>query len=152
MHITSPAFLNNTKLPKQFAKSGANEIPPLEFADVPGGAESLAIILHDPDAPGKNGFYHWTIWNIPPKIKALEQNNLPTASTKGTTSWGRPGYNGAQPPFGRHRYIFYLHALDTKLDLPPGASVAELQAAMKGHILETATLTGLFSALDNFRK
>ena len=149
MKLTSTAFADGEKMPTEFAKLGANRIPPLEIAGVPSGTKSLAIIVHDPDAPLPGGFYHWTLWNIPPETTSIGTDNLPAGAVEGKTSWGKSGYNGPQPPFGNHRYIFYLYALDTAIDLPAGSKVKELKAAIKDHIIETASLTGMFAAKDN---
>ena len=35
------------------------------------------------------------------------------------------------------------------LSLPAGSSVKELKAAIKGHAIEAASLTGVFGAKDN---
>lgn len=149
MKLTCSAFADGEKMPTEFAKLGANRIPPLEIAGVPSGTKSLAIIVHDPDAPLPCGFYHWTLWNIPPETTSIGTDNLPAGAVEGKTSWGKSGYNGPQPPFGNHRYIFYLYALDTAIDLPAGSKVKELKAAIKDHIIETASLTGMFAAKDN---
>ena len=108
MKLTCSAFADGEKMPTEFAKLGANRIQPLEIAGVPSEAKSLAIIVHDPDAPMPGGFYHWTLWNIPPETTSIGADNVPANTVEGTTSWGTSGYNGPQPPFGNHRYIFYL--------------------------------------------
>ena len=149
MKLTSTAFADGEKMPKEFAKLGANRIPPLEIAGVPSGTKSMAIIVHDPDAPLPGGFYHWTLWNIPPQTTSIGEGNVPQDAVEGKTSWGTSGYNGPQPPFGTHRYIFYLYALDTVLNLPAGSKVKALKAAIEGHVIETVSLTGMFSARDN---
>ena len=152
MKLTSTAFADGEKLPKEFAKMGANRIPPLKIEGVPGGAKSLALIMHDPDAPMAGGFYHWTLWNIPLETTAIGEGAVPRGAVEGKTSWGTSGYNGPQPPFGTHRYIFYLYALDATIDLRPGSDVKALKDAISGHEIESASLTGMFGALDNFRK
>ena len=78
--------------------------------------------------------------------------NTQTGAVEGKTSWGTSGYNGPQPPFGTHRYIFYLYALDVMIDLPAGSDVQALKNAISGHEIESASLTGMFGVLDNFRK
>jgi phosphatidylethanolamine-binding protein (PEBP) family uncharacterized protein len=49
------------------------------------------------------------------------------------------------PPGASHRYVFTLHALDTVLDLSPGVTRDEVESAMKRHVLETTSLTGVFA-------
>jgi phosphatidylethanolamine-binding protein (PEBP) family uncharacterized protein len=49
---------------------------------------------------------------------------------------------GSQGPY--HHYTFELFALDTKLDLGPDATRADVLAAMQGHILAKGVLEGRF--------
>jgi Raf kinase inhibitor-like YbhB/YbcL family protein len=53
-------------------------------------------------------------------------------------------YGGPCPPSGTHRYVFKLYALNTELALGEGADRATLEAAMEGHIVDTAELMGLY--------
>ena len=152
MNITSPAFTENAKLPKIYAKLGGNQRPPLEISDVPANAKSLAIICHDPDAPGRDGFYHWTVWNLPAKTTEIAGESLPLGAVEGMTSWGEPGWNGPQPPFGTHRYQFYVYALDTELSLLASTKPKEFIAALTPHIISQAVLTGKFGVLDILRR
>ena len=151
MKLTSTAFTDGEKLPKEFAKTGANRIPPLKIEEVPEKAKSLALIMHDPDAPCAGGFYHWTVWNIPPETTAIGEGAVPACAVEGKTSWGTRGYNGPQPPFGTHRYIFYLYALDAMPELRAGCDVQTLKKALSAHEIEHTTLTGMFAAWDNFK-
>lgn len=57
------------------------------------------------------------------------------------------GYDGPCPPEGAqpHRYVFDLYAFDVDVLAVEGAfAKAHAAAAMQGHVLATATLTGLF--------
>ena len=70
---------------------------------------------------------------------------LPDGSMQGKNSWGNIGYQGPMPPKGKpHRYFFKLYALDTMLDLQPGATKYELLDAMKGHILDQTQIYGTY--------
>jgi len=151
MNISSPAFADNAKMPKIYAKLGGNQRPPLEISEVPAETKTLAIICHDPDAPGRDGFYHWTVWNLPADTTTIPSNSLPIGAVEGITSWGRPGWNGPQPPFGTHRYQFYVYALDTTLDLPIDTKPKELITTITPHIIDQAMLTGKFGVLDILR-
>ena len=152
MNISSPAFADNAKIPKIYAKLGGNQRPPLEISEVPAETKTLAIICHDPDAPGRDGFYHWTVWNLPASTATITSNSLPIGTVEGITSWGRPGWNGPQPPFGTHRYQFYVYALDTTLDLSADTKPQELITSITPHIIDQAMLTGKFGVLDILRR
>lgn len=142
--LTSPAFTNNATIPVRYTCQGDNTNPPLDIEGTPTRAESLALIMHDPDAPSGD-FTHWLIWNIDTSIRQIDENSLPGGTTQGTTSFGQTQYGGPCPPSGTHHYVFDLYALDTNLNLPSSSSQADLRQTMQGHILDQATLTGLFS-------
>ena len=144
MKISSPTFQNNSAIPKKYTCDDENTNPPLEISEVPVKAQSLVLIVDDPDAPGGT-WVHWIIWDIDPKTTRIEENSVPIKAVEGTTSFGRTGYGGPCPPSGTHRYFFKLYALDTKLNLPVMASASELLRVMANHILAEAELVGLYS-------
>ena len=139
MKLASPTFAHNAMIPKKYTCQGSDISPPLTISDIPSGTVSLALINEDPDAPMAT-WDHWLIWNLKPAPE-IKEDSAP--GTQGKNSWGRNDYGGPCPPSGTHRYFFKLYALDSELDLPVGATKAELETAMKGHILEQAELIGL---------
>lgn len=150
LRLSSPAFQHNDSIPAQYTCDAEDRSPPLEWGGVPPGAESLALIVDDPDAPDpkapKTVYVHWVLYDIPPSATGLPENAtaLPPGAREGTNDWNRTGYGGPCPPIGRHRYFFKLYALDSLLgDLGP-ATKAELENAMRGHILEQAELVGTY--------
>ncbi len=144
MKIYSPAFEANGMLPSNYTCDGINVNPPLSFEGIPTDAQSLAITVTDPDAPSGD-FTHWLIWNIDPNTKQITENAAMMESTQGLNDFGKPGYGGACPPSGRHRYIFKLYALDKMLDLPDSSKKADLLSAIEGHILEEADIVANYS-------
>ncbi len=144
MKISSPAFSDKDRIPKKYTCDDVNVNPPLDIEGVPEGAESLALIMDDPDAP-VGTWVHWTLWNIPPDTYEIKENSVPEGANEGNTSFGHPGYGGPCPPFGTHRYFFKLYALDTKLDLSSSADKDKLERAMTGHILAEARFYGVYS-------
>ena len=140
MKITSPAFTHNAMIPRKYTCQGKDISPPLTISDIPESTLSLALIVDDPDAPVRT-WDHWLIWNIKPTGE-IKENSAP--GTQGKNSWGRQDYGGPCPPSGTHRYFFQLYAIDSAIDLPAGATKADLEAAMKGHIIEQAELIGLY--------
>ena len=143
MTITSSAFQQNDSIPRAYTCDAGNTNPPLLIENVPQGAKSLALIVDDPDAPGGT-WVHWLIWNIDPSTKEIAGHSVPLRATEGTTSFGKPGYGGPCPPSGTHRYFFKLYALDTMLNLFPETDKAAFESAIKGHVLDSAELIGLY--------
>lgn len=145
MRLTSPAFSPGDFLPRRFAKEHGNISPPLKLSEIPPEAQSLALIMSDPDAPSGT-FMHWVLFNIPPKTTEIRENQSPPGAVSGKNDYGDIGYGGPRPPSGTHRYFFNAYALDTPLALPPGASAAEVERAMETHVLENSKIMGQFSA------
>lgn len=147
--IKSSAFENGGMIPSKYTCDGEDISPPLEWDSLPEGTKSIAIISDDPDAP-MGTWVHWVIYNIPPDKKGLDENvpkvrELPDGARQGMNDFKRIGYGGPCPPYGVHRYYFKIYALDTLLDLPPGATKKELLKAMEGHILAKGELMGKYS-------
>lgn len=142
MKITSTAFRHNESVPSQYTCDADDISPPLQLSEAPEGTQSLALIVDDPDAPGKT-WVHWLVWNMPADTTTLEEGATPPG-TEGTTDFGKTGWGGPCPPSGTHRYFFKLYALDTELDLDPSATKAELEDAMRDHVLDQAELIGLY--------
>lgn len=140
MKISSPEFKHNGMIPKKFTCDGDDVNPAIEIEDVPQAAKSLALIMDDPDAP-MGTFVHWVMFNIPVTTRVGE-NSAP--GKQGVNDFRKKGYGGPCPPSGTHRYFFKLYALDQELDLEEGIRKADLEAAMKDHILEQAELIGLY--------
>jgi len=147
--IESAAFKEGAFIPARFTCQGENVSPPLAWVDPPSGARSFALMVEDPDAPAGT-WTHWVVYNLPAQARAMEvntpkQGELPNGGLQGMSSFGSVGYGGPCPPPGKpHRYFFRLYALDTELNLQPGATKADMLAALKGHILGEAQLMGRF--------
>ena len=143
MKISSPAFAENSKIPKSYTCDGENASPPLTFADVPEGTRSLALIADDPDAPAGT-WVHWVVWNIDAGTRQIKAGALPAGAVQGVNSFGKSGYGGPCPPSGSHRYFFKLYALDAVLDLDLRATKADLEKRMKGHVVAEARTMGKY--------
>jgi len=149
LDIISPVFRDGAAIPRQYSCKGQNVNPPLNIFNVPDKAQGLVLIMHDPD--GVSGdFLHWLIWDMPPGTESIAVNHVPIGAIQGRNGGGQNNYTGPCPPkgTGTHRYLFDLYALDTSVNLPGGSSRDQLDAAMKNHIIENATLTGVFAAED----
>jgi Raf kinase inhibitor-like YbhB/YbcL family protein len=147
MQLSSSAFSMNGPIPQEFTCDGDERTPPLTISGVPSEAKSLALVMYDPDVPrdirSDGNWDHWLVWNMPPSLTELFAGERPEG-VEGTGTGGVVGYQGPCPPDREHRYFFILYALDTMLDLPEGASRAELEDAMKGHVITQAELIGKY--------
>ena len=149
IQLTSTAFTEGASIPKKYTCDAEDASPALAWSGVPQGAKSLALIMDDPDAPAGT-WVHWVIYNIPTTLTGLLEGVAKTATVQGTgvqgkNGSGKPGYAGPCPPRGKpHRYFFKLYALDTVLNLQPLARKADLEAAMRGHILAQGQLMGTY--------
>ena len=151
--LTSPAFQNESVIPKKFTCDGEDLSPALTWSNAPAGAQSFALIMDDPDAP-PGTWVHWLIYNLPATTSSLAEgvakkpegpNGSKQGLVWGVDSFSRVGYFGPCPPPGKpHRYYFKLYALKALLDLPPKATKPQLEAKMKGMILGQTTWMGTY--------
>jgi Raf kinase inhibitor-like YbhB/YbcL family protein len=147
--ITSPAFASGRPIPAEYTCEGSDVSPPLQWTNAPANTKSFALIADDPDAP-MGTWVHWVLYDLPPNTTELPEGvvktrDLPGGAKQGLNSWPRLGYGGPCPPPGRpHRYFFKLYALDAMLDLKPGATKKDVEAAMQGHVLAEGQLMGTY--------
>lgn len=78
----------------------------------------------------------------------LEWRGIPAGTIEGVNDWKRTGYGGPCPPVGRHRYFHKLYALDTVLTGLDRPTKAQVEAAMKGHVLGHAELVGTYAKMS----
>jgi Raf kinase inhibitor-like YbhB/YbcL family protein len=145
MQLSSPAFTDNGTIPTQNTCKGKGLSPPLFISDVPSVARTLALVVHDPDAPAGD-FTHWTIWNISATTTIIKEGHAPAGSTQGLNDFSKVGYGAPCPPSGTHRYVFELYALNAELTLKPGAHPYALPALFEKHEIAKAILIGTVSA------
>lgn len=150
--ISSPAFAPGGPIPPEYTADGPDVSPPLEWTGVPAGAKSVVLIVDDPDAPDPKAprmtWVHWVLYDIPASAKGLGRGvaakDLPPGAKPGLNDWKESHWRGPSPPVGRHRYFFKLYALDTALPGLGTPTKAQLEAAMKGHVLAHAELMGTY--------
>jgi len=146
--VSAEAFKEGNLIPEEYTCDGDDISPLLSWKGVPANAKSIALIMDDPDAP-MGTFVHWVLFNIPANTQKLqkgipEDKTLADGSRQGTNDFRSIGYGGPCPPGGTHRYYFKIYALDTMLNLPAGATKADVEKAMKGHILAQGELMGRY--------
>ena len=156
--VTSKAFADEERIPVKYTGEGKDVSPPLEWSGAPEETKEFALICDDPDAPTEEPWVHWVIYRIPAEATGLPEA-LPQMSRlkpgqilQGKNSWSAPnkptfGYKGPYPPTGHgtHHYHFTLYALDSKIVAEPGESKKQILEEIKGHVLATGRLTGVFS-------
>jgi hypothetical protein len=148
MQLTSTAFAEGSSIPVRFTCDGENVSPPLKWTGAPPGAKSLALIVDDPDAP-MGVWVHWVVYDLPPTSTELPEavaktQYLPDGAKQGLNDFKHLGYGGPCPPPGKpHRYFFKLFALDRVIDLRPGVTKKDFEAAMEGHKLVEGQLMGI---------
>lgn len=143
--LSTTSFNDGDNIPERYSRDGEDVSPPLTWVRAPVGTHSFALIVHDPDAP-MGDFTHWVLFNIPNDRDHLAEGEK-GVGVKGHNDYGGNGYGGPQPPRGHgpHRYFFHLYALEADhLALVEGASRADVEAAMKGHILAEAQVMGRY--------
>ena len=147
--VKSPAFAPGGTIPARYTCSGKNVSPALQWDQIPSGTRSICLICDDPDAPAGT-WVHWVMFDIPDSAKGLpegvpQSEGTAAGARQGKNDFGNLGYGGPCPPSGRaHRYFFRLYALDRLIGRNPGISRADLDEAMKGHILAWGELMGTF--------
>lgn len=144
MNISSSGFKHGGEIPDEFTAYHENISPSLRLDGITRGAKCWALIMDDPDAP-RGRFTHWLLYNIPASVTTIAQGEAPPDALVGTNDHGTTGYFGPRPPSGEHRYYFTAYALARKLDLPSGATRAQLEMAMAHHTLDSAKMMGRYA-------
>jgi Raf kinase inhibitor-like YbhB/YbcL family protein len=165
--LTSPAFENaagcskdtatpckvfpeeNVSYMQDAASETENISPELNWAGVPAGTKSFAVVLQDLT----NGMAHWVLWNIPGTATKLDKNVAKTSAMPAAPAGsqqcnaGFAAGNGYFGPGSRcNVYEFVVYALSSPMFMPTPATDAgqvrtQLQALASG-ILGTASLRG----------
>ncbi len=149
MELTSSAFKEGETIPAKYTCDARDVSPPLAWQGTPTNAKSLALIADDPDAPSGT-WVHWVLYDLPAHVTELPEDvaktqHIPQGATQGLNDFRHLGYGGPCPPPGKpHRYFFKLYALDTRLDLKPGATKKEVERAMANHVLAQGQLMGRY--------
>ncbi len=156
MTLATTAWPDGDPIPVKYTQAGEQVSPELKWTNAPPGTQSFLLHMHDPDVARNKTTedqVHWLVWNIPatatglpegvPKGEKLADGSMQT-SASGPVYRG-PGAPANGPP---HHYTFEIYALDTKLDVTPGADAFETRTivmkAVQGHVLGKAVYAGLF--------
>ncbi len=157
--LSSETFEDGQVLPEaqrsgHLRAGGKDESPQLSWSGAPAGTLGYALTVFDPDAPGRGGYWHWAVLDIPAETTSLPAGAgaeggrlLPAPAVQLLNDAGFHGYVGAAPPpgHGPHRYVFTVWALDVALSgLSAGALPVTLESTLSQHILGLARLTGTY--------
>jgi Raf kinase inhibitor-like YbhB/YbcL family protein len=141
--VISPAFGNDARIPVANTCRGDGAAPEIGWRGVPDGAESVALVVTDPDAPGGT-FVHWVLYDLPPRDRQLGAGQEPPAGAKeAQNSGGGTGWTPPCPPSGTHHYQFTVYALNGE---PSGDSTDALMADIGRKTIARGQLVGLVSA------
>jgi Raf kinase inhibitor-like YbhB/YbcL family protein len=145
--VTSKSFVTGAEIPIDYTCDGKDLSPQLTWSAPPEKTKGLVIIVDDPDAPSGT-FTHWIAFNLPPDMLSIAEgvDAATVGGRVGANDFHNVRYNGPCPPKGeQHRYQFILYATDAPLPLNEGASRADVDAALAGHVLGSGALVALFS-------
>jgi Raf kinase inhibitor-like YbhB/YbcL family protein len=156
--VTSPAFKNGGRMPmatvfNSFGCTGGNQSPALAWSGEPAGTQSFAITMFDPDAPTGSGFWHWTLFNIPPTVHSLPadagaqgSSTLPAGAGEGRNDYGFSYYGGPCPPPGpAHHYHITVYAVKVaKLPLNIETSGAVVGFNLHFNTLAKGQIVGIY--------
>ncbi|WP_202935112.1 YbhB/YbcL family Raf kinase inhibitor-like protein [Halorussus amylolyticus] len=154
--ISSPAFENGGTIPTEYTCDGENLSPPLRIESVPEEAESLALVMDDPDAPSPP-FVHWLLWDVPVDAGEIPENVSPgetvdalDGAAQGANGTGELGYVGPCPPENdpQHTYLFTLYALEESPGLDPGAEYEEVLEAVIPRAIDRDQYVGQYERAD----
>lgn len=133
-----------------FGCEGENHSPAIRWTGAPAGTQSLAVLIHDPDAPTGVGFFHWVVLDLPADTTGLAENaaetGLPGSALQGYTDFGHAEYGGPCPPTGTtHRYEVTVYALDVPtLGLPASSTGALVRFLVRQHTLALGRATATY--------
>ena len=156
LHVSIADFADGGRIPNKYtcAAGGTSPSPAITWSSVPAGTQSFAVVMHDPEGilggMATNDVLHWAIFDIPGDAKGLPEgvanSQLSDGSKQLNNLRGAIGYMGpcAPPGHGDHHYTFEIYALNSKLDLPPSTSRADLMTAMNGKVVAKGMYIGLF--------
>jgi Raf kinase inhibitor-like YbhB/YbcL family protein len=162
MVLTVNGFPDGGEIPVRFSQAapgaapGEGTSPAMTWTNVPAGTQSFVLNMRDLDVARNKTTEdqaHWVVWNIPATATGMTEGQpkgekLPDGSYQHSATGQVYRGPGAPATGPRHHYMFEIYALDTKLDVTPGADAFESRTkvfqAMQGHVLGKAVYGGLF--------
>lgn len=124
-----------------------NASPAINWQGAPGATKSYVLVL-ERRAPDEKASWSWIMFNIPATSSGLPakinaESLTPGQGVFGANQYGHQAYTGPCEPKGTFLYILRLFALDTVLDLKPGAQLPDVLPAINGHVIDAAEIRAL---------
>ncbi|MEZ5797111.1 MAG: YbhB/YbcL family Raf kinase inhibitor-like protein [Paracoccaceae bacterium] len=148
--LTAEGVWGDAQVMDGFGCAGGNLSPELAWSGLPEGTATLAVTIHDPDAPTGSGWWHWGVYNLPATVAGLGEGassaGLPEGALQGQSDFGTHSYGGACPPEGdaAHRYVVTLWALPQALPEDAGTTGAMLGFYLNAMALEKAEVVATY--------
>lgn len=148
LQVSSPAFDDGERIPRKYGRDQEDVNPPLRIDGVPDAAESLALLVEDPDARAvaDKVWTHWLVYDIPPTRRDIPEDWDPEKASQGRTDFDETAYGGPSPPSGEHTYVFRVYALGERPELFDPPTNEDFQRSIGGSVLATGELAGTYPA------
>lgn len=152
--VTSTAFADGGAIPVKYClesvSGGQNVSIPLAWSGAPAGTASFVVAMIDTH-PVAASWVHWIVIDLPASTTGLPEgasdSAIPDVADELDNTFGEDRYGGAAPPpgSGDHTYVITVYALDTEtIAMPEQPSAGDIAAAVEGHVLASASVTGVF--------
>ncbi len=141
LRVSSPAFINGSRLPQRYTCDGAGDEPPVQAGTVPTSTSELVLVVSDPDAPGGT-YVHVTRYGLSPR----GDGSVDKGGREGRNSAGEIGWAAPCPPEGddAHRYVWSVYALRDPSGIDAGANPDEVASALGEGVLASGTITARY--------
>ena len=152
--VSSAAFADGEAIPATYClgtvTGGTNTSIPLVWSGAPDGTASFVVAMIDTH-PVANDWVHWIVIDLPASTTGLQEGasgtSIPDGADELESSFGEDRYGGPAPPpgSGDHTYVVTVYALDTAtVVMSDQPSAADIESALEGHVLASASITGVF--------
>jgi len=151
--VTSDDVTDGQPLKDDQVAEFGNTSPQLSWSGAPEGTQSYTVTCYDPDAPTPNGFWHWSLVDLPADVTSLDTGagaegaSLPGNAFMLVNDAGTRAFTGAAPPEGDqvHRYFFVVHAVTQEsLGVDDSVSNAVLSFNLVFNTAGRAIITGTY--------
>lgn len=133
------------RLPLTHSCYRTNQSPALSWSGAVAATQSYALMFERVDGDGNGDGLYWGVYNIPAQVTAIAagQPAVPVIDGVGVQAKNLSsniGYTGPCMPSGKHAFRLRVFALDADLSLPAGLDAMDLEGAIHGHVIDTATI------------